>query len=73
MANRIVSLHAGIYGIGIHAIMLPSSGFSVAHCIYDARSVTEQNKMQLRGISCVNSLNLKKNRDESFQVQNNTT
>ena len=27
MANRIVSLHAGIYGIGIYAIMLPSSGF----------------------------------------------
>ena len=32
MANRIVSVHAGIYGIGICAIMLPSSGFSVAHC-----------------------------------------
>ena len=32
MANRIVSVHAGIYGIGIYAIMLPSSGFSVAHC-----------------------------------------
>ena len=33
MANRIVSvgLHAGIYGMGIYAIMLPSSGFSVAH------------------------------------------
>ena len=31
MANRIVSVHAGIYGIGIYAIMLPSSGFSVAH------------------------------------------
>ena len=31
MANRIVSVHAGIYGMGIHAIMLPSSGFSVAH------------------------------------------
>ena len=30
MANRIVSVHAGIYGIGIYAIMLPSSGFSVA-------------------------------------------
>ena len=28
MANRIVSVHAGIY-----AIMLPSSGFSVAHCL----------------------------------------
>ena len=31
MANRIVSVHAGIYGMGIYAIMLPSSGFSVAH------------------------------------------
>ena len=31
MANRIVSAHAGIYGIGIYAIMLPSSRFSVAH------------------------------------------
>ena len=26
-----VSVHAGIYGMGIYAIMLPSSGFSVAH------------------------------------------
>ena len=32
MANRIVSVHAGIYGMGIYAIMLPSSGFSVPHC-----------------------------------------
>ena len=32
MANRIVSVHAGIYGMGIYAIMLPSSGFPVAHC-----------------------------------------
>ena len=32
MANRIVNVHTGIYGIGIYAIMLPSSGFSVAHC-----------------------------------------
>ena len=32
MANRIVSVHAGIYGMGIYAIMLPSSGFLVAHC-----------------------------------------
>ena len=32
MANRIVSVHAGIYGMGIYAIMLPSSWFSVAHC-----------------------------------------
>ena len=31
MANRIVSVHAGIYGMGIYAIMLPSSGFSVAY------------------------------------------
>ena len=35
MANRIhvVNVHAGIYGIGIYAIMLPSGGFSVAHCL----------------------------------------
>ena len=38
MANRIVSVHAGIYGMGIYAIMLPSSGFSVAH--YTLRSNT---------------------------------
>ena len=31
MTNRIVRVHAGIYGMGIYAIMLPSSGFSVAH------------------------------------------
>ena len=33
MANRIVSVHAGIYGMGIHvyAIIVPSSGFSVAY------------------------------------------
>ena len=31
MANRIVGVHEGIDGIGIYAIMLPSSGFSVAH------------------------------------------
>ena len=31
MANRIVSVHAGIYGMGIYAIVLPSSGFSVAY------------------------------------------
>ena len=31
MANGIVSVHAGIYVMGIYAIMLPSSGFSVAH------------------------------------------
>ena len=34
MANRIVSVHAGIYGMGIYAIMLPSSGFSFAHDVY---------------------------------------
>ena len=32
MANQTISVHAGIYGMGIYAIMLPSSGFSVAHC-----------------------------------------
>ena len=31
MANQILSVHAGIYRMGIYAIMLPSSGFSVAH------------------------------------------
>ena len=31
MANQIVSVHTGIYGMGIYTIMLPSSGFSVAH------------------------------------------
>ena len=31
MANQIVSVHAGIYGIGIYANMLPSGGFLVAH------------------------------------------
>ena len=31
MANRIVSVQAGIYGMGIYAILLPSGGFSVAH------------------------------------------
>ena len=31
MVNRIVSVHAGICGIRIYAIMLPSSVFSVAH------------------------------------------
>ena len=30
MLNRIVSVHARIYGIGIYAIMLPSSGLSPA-------------------------------------------
>ena len=29
MANGIVSVHAGIYGIWIYAIMLPSSGRSL--------------------------------------------
>ena len=33
MANGIVSVHIGIYGMGICAIMLPPSGFSVAHYI----------------------------------------
>ena len=34
MANRIVSVHAGIYGMGIYSIMLPSSGFTVAYWMY---------------------------------------
>ena len=33
MANRIISVHAVIYGIGIYAIMLPSRGFSVVHLV----------------------------------------
>ena len=33
MANLIVRVNAGIYGMGIYAIMLPSSGFSVAHYV----------------------------------------
>ena len=33
MANRIVSVHAWIYGMGIYAIMLSSSEISVAHCV----------------------------------------
>ena len=28
----IVTVHAGAYGMGIYAIMLPSGVFSVAHC-----------------------------------------
>ena len=31
MANQIVSVPAGTYGMGIYAIMLPPSDFSVAH------------------------------------------
>ena len=31
MANLIISVLAGSYAMRIHAIMLPSSGFSVAH------------------------------------------
>ena len=31
-SNHKCRLHAGIYGMGVYAIMLPSSGFSVAHC-----------------------------------------
>ena len=38
MANRIVSVHAEIYGMGIYAIMLPSSGFSVAHSCFSLSS-----------------------------------
>ena len=33
MANQIVSVQTGIDGMEIYAIMLPSSGFSVAHCM----------------------------------------
>ena len=33
ISTLIVSVHAGAYGMGIYAIMLPSGVFSVAHCI----------------------------------------
>ena len=46
MANRIVSVHAGIYGMGIYAIMLPSSGSSVAH--YRRRCVTNNPQRHLK-------------------------
>ena len=45
MANRIVSVHAGIYGMGIYAIMLQSSGFSVAHCFGRIVSITLPGKI----------------------------
>ena len=43
MANRIVglSVHAWIYGMGINAIMLPSSGFSVAYCVTKSYGIGE--------------------------------
>ena len=43
----IVSVHAGIYGMRLYAIMLPSSGFSVAHwsvVILSALSLEQNNK-----------------------------
>ena len=39
MANQNVSVHAGIYGMGIYAIMLPSSWFSVAHYFTSVDSI----------------------------------
>ena len=33
ISTWIVSVHSGAYGMGIYAIMLPSSGFSVAHWV----------------------------------------
>ena len=39
MANGIVSVHVGIYGMGIYAIMLPPGGFSVAHWILNGSSM----------------------------------
>ena len=57
MANRIVSVHAGIYGIGIYAIMLPSSGFSVAHCV---TAFVEEPKFDENMPSCYDSYDLLK-------------
>ena len=53
MANRIVSLHAGIYGIGIYAITLPSSGFSVAHLMLTNQIDT---KAEYQGVSECNPM-----------------
>ena len=47
MANRIVRVHAGIYGMGIYTIMLPSSGFSVAHWIPARKSLNAQYAMAI--------------------------
>ena len=47
MANRIVSVHAGIYGMGIYVIMLPSSGFSVAHCLGSRIEINKTDQVQL--------------------------
>ena len=51
MANRIVSVHAGIYGMGIYAIMLPSSGFSVAHLKVPGQSLVKQSSLNTSIIS----------------------
>ena len=51
MTNQIVSVHAGICGMGIYGIMLPSSGFSVAHCLEDLIE-TSFNDV----VSCVNTI-----------------
>ena len=47
MANRIVRVHAGIYGMGIYAIMLSSSGPSVAH--YCTKRVVRLNHLLNHG------------------------
>ena len=49
MANQIVSVHAGMYGMGIYAIMLPSSGFSVAHYIIWAHNHKTESNNELIG------------------------
>ena len=51
MANRIVSVHAGMCGIGIYAIMLPSSGFSVAH--RDVKISRRERKQEQRNLDVV--------------------
>ena len=49
MANGIVSVHAGIYGMGIYAIMLPYSGFSVAHCIITCAKLKRSDEIEIIG------------------------
>ena len=46
MANRIVSVQAGICGLGIYTIMLPSSGFSVAHKMLKGQITSMEPKKQ---------------------------
>ena len=47
MANRIVSVHAVIYGMGIYAIMLPSSGLSVAHWMRTSADLIQSERLSI--------------------------